>query len=92
MPRYIEPFKVLERMGTFAYRLALPQSLSDVHEVFHVFMLRTYTPNPAHVVDWGAITVDTDGTFEKLQSLSLLEVPLPSPHLFEFFIWDFFFF
>ena len=35
-PRYIGPFEVLERVGTIAYRLALPPSLSDIHEVFHV--------------------------------------------------------
>ena len=28
-------------------------------------MLRKYTPDPAHVVDWGEIEVDTDGTFEE---------------------------
>ena len=39
--------------------------MSSVHEVFHVSMLRRYTPDPAHVVDWGEIEVDTDGTFEK---------------------------
>ena len=39
--------------------------MSGVHEVFHVFMLRRYTPDPAHVVDWGEIEVDTDGTFEE---------------------------
>ena len=65
VPRYIGPFEVLERVGTVAYRLALPPSLLGVHEVFHVSMLRKYTPNPAHVVDWGEITVDTDGTFEE---------------------------
>ena len=64
-PRYIGPFEVLERVGTIAYRLALPPSLSGVHEVFHVSMLRKYTPDPAHVVDWGGIIVDTDGTFEE---------------------------
>ena len=36
-----------------------------VHEVFHVSMLRKYTPDPSHVVDWGQIEVDTDGTFEE---------------------------
>ena len=45
--------------------MALPPSLSGVHEVFHVSMLRRYTPDPAHVVDWGEIEVYTDGTFEE---------------------------
>ena len=64
-PRFIGPFEILERVGTVAYRLALPPSMSGVHEVFHVSMLRKYTPDPAHVVDWGQIEVDTDGTFEE---------------------------
>ena len=64
-PRFIGPFEILERVGTVAYRLALPPSMSGVHEVFHVSMLRKYTPDPAHVVDWGQIEVDTDGSFEK---------------------------
>ena len=64
-PRYIWPFEVLERVGTVAYRLALPLSLSGVHEVFHVFMLRKYTPDQTHVVDWGELVVEADGTFEE---------------------------
>ena len=64
-PRYIGPFEVLKRVGTVAYRLALPPSLSSVHVVFHVSMLRKYTPNPTHVVDWGELVVNTDGTFEE---------------------------
>ena len=64
-PRFIGPFEILERVGTVGYRLALPPSMSGVHEVFHVSMLRKYTPDPAHVVDWGQIEVDTDGTFEE---------------------------
>ena len=63
--RFIGPFEILERIDTVAYRLALPPSMSGVHEVFHVSMLRKYTPDPAHVVDWGQIEVDTDGTFEE---------------------------
>ena len=49
--RFIRPFKILERVGTIAYRLALPPSMSGVHEVFHVSMLQRYTPDPAHVAD-----------------------------------------
>ena len=63
--RYIGPFEILERVNIVAYLLVLPQIVSGVHEVFHVFMLRKYTPNPAHVVDWGEIDVDINGTFEK---------------------------
>ena len=62
---FIGPFEVLDRVGVVAYRLALPLNLANVHEVFHVSMLRKYTPDPTHVVDWGELVVDVDGTFEK---------------------------
>ena len=65
--RFIGPFEILERVGTVAYKLALLPSMSSVHEVFHVSMLRRYTPDPAHVVDWGEIEVDTNGTFKEGQ-------------------------
>ena len=64
-PKFIGHFEILERINTVAYRLALSPSMSGVHEVFHVSMLRKYTSDPAHVVDWGQIEVDTDGTFEE---------------------------
>ena len=49
--RFIGPFEILERVGIVAYRLALSPNMSGVHKVFHVSMLRRYTPDPAHVVD-----------------------------------------
>ena len=64
-PRFIGPFEILERIGTIAYRLTLSPSVSGVYEVFHVSMLRAYTLDLAHVVDWRQIEVDTDGTFEE---------------------------
>ena len=45
--------------------MALSPSLSGIHEVFHVSILRKYTPDPTHVVDWGELIFDTDGTFEE---------------------------
>ena len=39
--------------------------MSGVHEIFHVSMLRRYTPDLAHVMNWGEIEVDTDETFEE---------------------------
>ena len=64
-PRYIGPFEVLKRVGAVAYRLALPPSFSSVHEVFHVSMLWKYTPDPTHIVNWGELVVDAEGTFEE---------------------------
>ena len=64
-PRFIGPFEILERIGTVAYRLVLSPNMTGVHEAFHVSMLRRYTPDPAHVVDWGHIEIDKDGTFEE---------------------------
>ena len=64
-PRFIGPFEVLERVGVVAYRLELPLSLSGFHEVFHVSMLQKYTPDLAHVVVWGELVIDADGTFEE---------------------------
>ena len=49
--RYIRHFEILERVGIVVYQLALPPSLSCVHEMFHVSMLRKYTPYPTQVVD-----------------------------------------
>jgi hypothetical protein len=39
-PRYIGPFNILERRGEVAYQLELPERLSGVHDVFHVFELK----------------------------------------------------
>ena len=64
-PRFIGSFEILERVDTVVYRLALPPSMSGVHEVFHVSMLWKYTLDSAHVVDWGQLEVDTDRTFEE---------------------------
>ena len=48
-----------------AYRLVLPLSLLSLHEVFNISMLRKYTPDPTHIVDWGELVVDEDETFEE---------------------------
>nr|GFB85719.1 polyprotein, putative [Tanacetum cinerariifolium] len=39
-PRYVGPFKVLERIGDFAYKLDLPKELSRVYNTFHVSNLK----------------------------------------------------
>jgi hypothetical protein len=39
-PRFIGPFKILEKRGEVAYQLELLLQLSDVHDVFHVSQLK----------------------------------------------------
>ncbi|GJV64075.1 putative reverse transcriptase domain-containing protein [Tanacetum coccineum] len=49
-PRYVGPFKVLERIGSVAYKLELPQELSRVHNTFHVSNLKKcYSDEPLAV-------------------------------------------
>ncbi|GKB86309.1 putative reverse transcriptase domain-containing protein [Tanacetum coccineum] len=49
-PRYVGPFKVLEKVGSIAYKLELPQELSRVHNTFHVSNLKKcYSDEPLAV-------------------------------------------
>jgi hypothetical protein len=43
-PRFVGPFKVLARKGEVTYELELPESLSAVHNVFHVSQLKNCHP------------------------------------------------
>ncbi|GJZ63268.1 hypothetical protein Tco_0619689 [Tanacetum coccineum] len=49
-PRYVGPSKVMEKVGSVAYKLELPQELSRVHHTFHVSNLKKcYTDEPLAV-------------------------------------------
>jgi hypothetical protein len=39
-PRYVSPFKIIDRKGEVDYQLELPLQLLDVHDVFHVSQLK----------------------------------------------------
>jgi hypothetical protein len=54
-PRFVGPFDIVERKGLMAYRLALPDSLRRMHDVFHVSVLRHYISDPTHVIDLSSL-------------------------------------
>jgi transposase InsO family protein len=60
-PRFVGPFKVVEKKGPMAYRLALPDSLRRMHDVFHVSVLRHYISDPSHVIDMSSLQVSDEG-------------------------------
>nr|GEX07712.1 putative reverse transcriptase domain, ribonuclease H-like domain, aspartic peptidase domain protein [Tanacetum cinerariifolium]GEX16415.1 putative reverse transcriptase domain, ribonuclease H-like domain, aspartic peptidase domain protein [Tanacetum cinerariifolium] len=64
-PRYVEPFKGLEKVRSVAYKLELPQELSRLHNTFHVILIylvlliyEVTLPNPYSVATyfWGVTT------------------------------------
>ncbi|KAA3473264.1 reverse transcriptase [Gossypium australe] len=59
-PRYIRPYKIVERVEPVAYRLALSSELQKIHNAFHVSMLQQYRFDPSHVILVETIEVQTD--------------------------------
>ncbi|GJR01963.1 hypothetical protein Tco_0524947, partial [Tanacetum coccineum] len=39
-PRYVGPFKIVERIGPVAYKLELPDELRGIHNTFHISNLK----------------------------------------------------
>ncbi|KAD2393589.1 hypothetical protein E3N88_40566 [Mikania micrantha] len=61
-PRFVGPFKILERIGSVAYRLELPLELSNIHDVFHVSNLKKCLTDESLLIPLEEIHID-----EKLQ-------------------------
>ena len=64
-PHCIGPFKILERKGEGAYQLELPDSLSDVHDVFHVSQLKKCLRVPEEQLPMEELNVNEDLTYSK---------------------------
>ena len=65
-PRYIRPFEILEKLGDIGYKLALSSSLTIVHIVFHVSMLKKYIKNSSHVLSYEPLILSSDLSYEEL--------------------------
>ncbi|GKD51698.1 putative reverse transcriptase domain-containing protein [Tanacetum coccineum] len=57
-PRYIRPFKIIDKVGTVAYRLKLPEQLSRVHSTFHILNLKKYLADEPLAIPLDEIQID----------------------------------
>jgi hypothetical protein len=76
-PRFVGPFKVLARKGEVAYELELPESLSAVHNVFHVSQLKKCHPEMAYTplrdtIPLEEVQLESDLTYEE-KPIKILE-------------------
>nr|GFC46899.1 putative reverse transcriptase domain-containing protein [Tanacetum cinerariifolium] len=92
-PRYVGPFKVLERIGDVAYKLDLPKELSRVHNMFHVSNLKKCHADEPLTVPLDGLHFDDKLQFmeepveimgRKFKRLKRSQIPLVKkyPHLF----------
>ncbi|XP_057444137.1 uncharacterized protein LOC130736312 [Lotus japonicus] len=63
-PRFIGPYQISERVGAVAYRIALPPSLANLHDVFHVSQMRKYIADSSHVIQVDDVQVRDNLTVE----------------------------
>jgi hypothetical protein len=64
-PRYIGLFPILERCGPVAYQLQLPETLSAVHNVFHVSQLKKCLRVPDQTIDVMDVALEPDLTYSE---------------------------
>ena len=72
---FMEPFKIVERKGPMAYRLALPDSLRRMHDVFHVSVLWHYISDTSHVIDMSSLQVSDVGSL-MVDPIFILDHPI----------------
>jgi hypothetical protein len=64
-PRYVGPFKIVDRRGEVAYQLELPPQLSDVHDVFHVSQLKKCLRVPEEQLPMEELDLGGDLTYSE---------------------------
>ena len=64
-PRHGGPYKILQRLGNVAYKSERPPSVSRIHNIFHVSILKKYHPDLSHLLQPENIEIDEALTYEE---------------------------
>jgi hypothetical protein len=64
-PWHVGSFLIFERYGPVAYRLQLPETLSAVHNVFHVSQLKKCLRIPDRTIDVVDVALEPDLTYSE---------------------------
>ncbi|XP_050892418.1 uncharacterized protein LOC127097960 [Lathyrus oleraceus] len=56
-PCFIGHYLITQKIGVVAYRVTLPPSLLNLHDMFHVSQLRKYIHDPCHVIQMDDVQV-----------------------------------
>ncbi|GKB32812.1 putative reverse transcriptase domain-containing protein, partial [Tanacetum coccineum] len=67
-PRFVESFEIIEKVGSVAYQLDLPEELNGIHDTFHVSNIKKCLDDPTLQVPLDEIRID--------DKLNFMEVPV----------------
>ncbi|KAJ9544258.1 hypothetical protein OSB04_023965 [Centaurea solstitialis] len=89
IPRYVRPFEIIEIVGPVAYKLRLPEEMSEIHNTFHVSNLKKCITDESQVIPLKEVLMDTTLRFveepieildKEVKKLKMSKIPIVKVH------------
>ncbi|XP_050916063.1 uncharacterized protein LOC127131172 [Lathyrus oleraceus] len=65
-PKFIGSYQISQRIGNMVYKVALPNDILNLHDVFHVSQIQKYNPDRSHTIQMDDVQVRDNLTVEAL--------------------------